>query len=110
MDYKGYRHIPRALFDAITFLALHRWVQILSVSYAIPQILVLLNDKKILRLASFSPWRRNQPITAGRVRQGLCYYFGYVNIRAMWHPKSGIFGPHIWPIEDEDHPKPSKAA
>jgi len=89
---------------------LHRWVQILSISYAIPQILVLLNDVKVNSLASFSPWRRNQPISAGRVRQGLRYYFGYANIRAMWNPKSAKFGPQKWPTEDEYHPKRGKAA
>jgi len=32
---------------------LHRWVQILSISYAIPQLLVLLDDAKVKTLASF---------------------------------------------------------
>jgi hypothetical protein len=89
---------------------LHRWVQILSVSYAIPQLLVLLDDAKVKLLASVAPWRQKQPITAGRVRQGLQRIFGHVNIRAMWNPKSGKFGPHKWPVEDEYHLKPDKAA
>ena len=89
---------------------LHRWVQILSVSYALPQLLVLLDDAHVKFLASFAPWRLKQPITAGRVRQGLQKYFGHVNIRAMWHPKSGIFGPRKWPIEDHYHPERDKAA
>jgi hypothetical protein len=88
---------------------LHRWVQILSVSYAIPQLLVLHGDAKVKLLASVAPWRQKQPITAGRVRQGLQRFFGHANIRAMWHPKSGKFGPRKWPIEDEYHPKPDKA-
>jgi hypothetical protein len=89
---------------------LHRWVQIMSVGYAIPQVLVLLNDVKVSLLASFAPWRQNQPITAGRVRHGLRMYFEHVNIRAMWNPKSGKFGPQKWPVEDESHPKLDKAA
>lgn len=89
---------------------LHRWVQILSVSYAIPQLLVLLDDAKVTILASVAPWRQKQPITAGRVRQGLQRIFGYANIRAMWHPKSGKFGPQKWPVEDEYHPKRDKVA
>ena len=89
---------------------LHRWVQILSLSYTIPQLLVLLDDAKVKTLASFSPWRMNQPITAGRVRQGLQRFFGHVNIRAMWNPKSGKFGPQKWPVEDGYHPKRDKAA
>ena len=89
---------------------LHRWVQILSVSYAIPQLLVLIKDAKVTYLASFAPWRQKQPITAGRVRQGLQMFFGHVNIRAMWNPKSGKFGPQKWPMGDEYHPKRDKAA
>jgi hypothetical protein len=89
---------------------LHRWVQILSVSYAIPQLLVLLNDAKVTYLASFAPWRIKQPVTAGRVRQGLQRFFGHVNIRALWNPKSGKFGPQKWPVEDEHPPDRAKAA
>ena len=89
---------------------LHRWVQILSVSYAIPQLLALLNEAKVSYLASFAPWRQKQPITAGRVRQGLQRFFGHVNIRAMWNPKSGKFGPQKWPVEDEYPPDRAKAA
>lgn len=89
---------------------LHRWVQILSVSYAIPQLLVLLDDAKVSALASLAPWRLKQPITAGRVRQGLQRFFGHVNIRALWHPKSGKFGPEKWPMVDESPPWQDKAA
>src|SRR5664279_4086188 len=89
---------------------LHRWVQILSVSYAIPQLLVLLNDAKVTYLASFAPWRLKQPVTAGRVRQGLQRFFCHVNIRALWNPKSSKFGPQKWPVEDEYPPNRAKAA
>lgn len=89
---------------------LHRWVQILSISYAIPQLLVLLDDAKVAFLASFAPWRQKQPITAGRVRQGLQRFFSHVNIRAMWSPKYAKFGPRKWPFEDDYHPKRGKAA
>jgi hypothetical protein len=89
---------------------LHRWVQILSVSYAIPQLLVLLDDAKVELLASVAPWRHKQPITAGRVRQGLQRFFRHVNIRAMWNSKSGKFGPQKWQMEDDYHPKRDNAA
>ncbi len=89
---------------------LHRWVQILSLSYAIPQLLVLFDDAKVKVLASFAPWRQKQPITAGRVRQGLQRFFDHVNIRAMWHPKSGKFGHQKQPVEDVYHPKRDKVA
>lgn len=89
---------------------LHRWVQILSVSYSIPQLLVLVDDAKVKALASLSPWRLKQPITAGRVRQGLQRYFGHVNIRAMWNPKSGKFGQPKRIFSDDYHPKYDKVA
>jgi hypothetical protein len=89
---------------------LHCWVKISSVSYAIPQLLALLNDAKVAYLASFAPWRQKQPITAGRVRQGLQRFFGHVNIRALWNPKSGKFGPQKGPVEDEHPPGRAKAA
>src|SRR6266702_1293133 len=88
----------------------HLWAQMVSVSYAIPQLLVLLDDAKVKVLASVAPWRQKQPITAGRVRQGLQRIFGYANIRAMWDPKSGKFGPNKCPNEDEYHLKPDKVA
>ncbi len=77
---------------------------------AIPQLLVLFDDAKVKVLASFAPWRQKQPITAGRVRQGLQRFFDHVNIRAMWHPKSGKFGPQKQPVEDVYHPKRDKVA
>jgi hypothetical protein len=44
------------------------------------------------------------------VRQGLQRIFGHANIRAMWHPKSGKFGPKKWQVEDEYDPKRVKVA
>lgn len=72
---------------------LHRWTQILSTSYALPQLLAQMNSEEVKNLASISPWRYNQPITAGRVRQGLQRIFRHVDIRSHWHPKSGKFTP-----------------
>ncbi|MBD1399108.1 transposase [Pelovirga terrestris] len=72
---------------------LHRWTQILSTSYALPQLLAQKNSDEVKDLASTSPWRNNQPITAGRVRQGLQRIFRHVDIRSHWHPKSGKFMP-----------------
>lgn len=89
---------------------LHRWVQMLSLSYAIPQLLALYSDPKVVTLASVAPWRQKQPVTAGRVRQGLQRFFGQVNIRSLWNPKSGIFGPPKWPDKDESEQPIQKAA
>ncbi|MBN2428347.1 MAG: transposase [Deltaproteobacteria bacterium] len=72
---------------------LHRWVQILSTSYAIPQLLALQEDPTIMSLANGTPWRCQQPITAGRIRQGLARIFGHVDIRRHWNSKRGKFEP-----------------
>lgn len=72
---------------------LHRWTQILSTSYALPQLMAQKNSNDVKALASISPWRNNQPMTAGRVRQGLQRIFRHVDIRSHWHPKSGKFMP-----------------
>lgn len=71
---------------------LHRWTQMLSTSYAIPQLLVQQNSTDVKAIASAAPWRRNQPITAGRVRLGLQRIFSHVDIRSLWNPKAGKFG------------------
>lgn len=70
---------------------LHRWTQILSTSYALPQLLAQMNSEEVKTLASMSPWRRNHPITAGRVRKGLQRIFAHVDIRSHWNPKTGKF-------------------
>lgn len=70
---------------------LHRWTQILSTGYALPQLLAQISSDEIKALASLSPWRRHQPITAGRVRQGLQRIFRHIDIRRHWNPKSGKF-------------------
>lgn len=74
---------------------LHRWMQIISTSYALPQILAHHGCKDVQALAEISPWRKNQPVTAGRVRQGLDTIFRKVDIRALWDPKSRKFGSQL---------------
>jgi len=72
---------------------LHRWTQILSTSYALPQLLALQGGCDVQKLASLSPWRKNHPLTAGRIRQGLQRVFRHVDIRSLWNPKTGKFEP-----------------
>ena len=82
---------------------LHRWTQILSTSYALPQLLAQMNCEEVKKIASLSPWREKQPITAGRVRQGLQRIFGHVDIRSHWNPKSGKFTAQNW-VKKPDRP------
>lgn len=70
---------------------LHRWVQILSTSFALVQLLAIQAGKEGIDLVSFSPWRKNHPITAGRIRSVLDRIFRHFNIRSLWNPKSQKF-------------------
>lgn len=89
---------------------LHRWTQILSTSYALPQLLAQQNSEQVKDLASLCPWRDKQPITAGRVRQGLQRIFGHVDIRSHWNPKSGKFSPQNRGKKPDRPPDPYKTA
>lgn len=89
---------------------LHRWTQILSTSYALPQLLAQINSEEVKDLASLSPWRHNQPITAGRIRQGLQRIFRHVDIRSHWNPKSGKFSPQNRDKKPDRPPDPRTTA
>lgn len=72
---------------------LHRWTQILSVGYAIPQLLALKGCPQTATLTDQTPWQSKKTLTAGQVRLGLRRIFGHVNIRTWWDPKSRKFSP-----------------
>ncbi len=82
-------------------LVLHRWTQILSIAYALPQLLATYCGDQMENLMHLTPWRKKNQITAGRVRLGLQNILGNVRIRAWWNPKYRKFQP---PIEDEPPP------
>ena len=72
---------------------LHRWTQILSIGYALPQLLALIGGSQINKLSGLTPWRTNKSITAGQVRLWLKMILGHVKIRDWWNPKSRKFEP-----------------
>jgi hypothetical protein len=72
---------------------LHRWTQILSIGYALPQLLALIGGSQINELSDLTPWRTNKNITAGQVRLWLKIILGHVRIRNWWNPKSRKFEP-----------------
>jgi hypothetical protein len=72
---------------------LHRWAQIIATAYALPQLLAMQDHKQLHELANLAPWRKNHPLTAGRLRLGLQRIFTQVDIRSLWNPKSGKFAP-----------------
>ena len=89
---------------------LHRWTQTLSTSYALPQLLAQMSSDEVKELASIAPWRNKQPITAGRVRQGLQRIFRHVDIRSHWNPKSGKFTPQNRSKKPDRPPDQHKSA
>ena len=71
----------------------HRWLHVLGIGYALPQLLALTGGDDIEKLANTTPWRKKDPVTAGRVRSGLVRIFGHFPIRDWWNRKSRKFGP-----------------
>ena len=72
---------------------LHRWTQILSVAYALPQLLATCRSDQVGELLQLTPWRKKNQITAGRVRLGLQRILGNVRVRDWWDPTCRIFQP-----------------
>jgi hypothetical protein len=77
---------------------LHRWTQILSIGYALPQLLALIGGSQINKLSYLTPWRTNKSITAGQVRLWLKMILGHVRIRDWWNAKSRKFELPFQPI------------
>lgn len=72
---------------------LHRWTQILSISYALPQLLATYCADQVQELIDLTPWRRKNQVTAGRVRLGLRNILCNVRIRDWWNPTCRKFQP-----------------
>jgi hypothetical protein len=77
---------------------LHRWTQVLSLGYALPQLLALIGGSQINKLSHLTPWRTNKSITAGQVRLWLKMILEHVRIRDWWNPKSRKFELPYQPI------------
>ncbi|MCU7806204.1 MAG: transposase [Candidatus Thiodiazotropha sp. (ex Lucinoma borealis)] len=75
---------------------LHRWVQITMTGYGLVQLLGYLNTSTVQALCQHSPWRRDNPITAGQIRKGLLMNFRHVNVRTWWNAKCNKFEPPNW--------------
>lgn len=74
---------------------LHRWTQILSIGFALPQLLNIVGGSQVESLANREPWRSDHPLTAGRIRLGLQRIFRQVCVRQFWNSKSRKFEPPI---------------
>ena len=68
--------------------ALHRWVSILSVAYALMRLLSLvMNTQKNKKALPPIPWRKNSPATAGLARTAVRLFFRRFGFRLLWRPK-----------------------
>jgi hypothetical protein len=72
---------------------LHRWTQILSLAYALPQLLATCCSDQVVKLTQLTPWRKKNQVTAGLVRLGLQSILGNVRVRDWWSPTCRIFQP-----------------
>lgn len=84
---------------------LHRWVQITMTGYGLVQLLGYLNTSMVQMLCQHSPWRRENPITAGQIRKGLLMNFRHVNVRRWWNAKCNKFEPPNW--RGSEHAEPN---
>jgi len=80
---------------------LHRWTQILSIAYALPQLIATYCSDQVEAFMQLTPWRRKKQITAGQVRLGLQMILGNVRVRNWWNPICRKFQP---PIEEKSPP------
>jgi len=72
---------------------LHRWTQILSLAYALPQLLATYCGDQVEGFLRLTPWRKEKQITAGGVRLGLQMILSNVRVRDWWSPTCRIFRP-----------------
>ncbi len=81
---------------------LHRWTQILSIAYALPQLLATYCGDQVEHMLCLTPWRKKNQVTAGRVRLGLQTILGNVRVRDWWNPTCRKFQPDF---QDQTPPK-----
>ena len=89
---------------------LARWVQLVFVTYALAQLLVLTGGDPLAALTQLTPWRQDRPVTAGLVRLALQRILGQVNLRAWWDLKSRKFQPPAAAEETVSGPPLAQAA
>ena len=81
---------------------LHRWVQLTMTGYGLVQLLGYLNTEAVQKLCEHSPWRKDNPTTAGQIRKGLLMNVRHVDVRAWWNRKCKKFEPPNWRGSEKD--------
>jgi len=75
---------------------LHRWVHLTLAGYGLIQLLGYIDDEKVRQFCCHSPWRKDNPTTAGQIRKGLLLSFHHVPVRQGWNRKCQKFEPPNW--------------
>ena len=83
---------------------LHRWTQILSTAYALPQLLSIYCSEQMSDLLQLTPWRKKSSVTAGQVRLGLRLFFSNVRVHDWWDPTCRKFEPSATPRKPGEPP------
>ena len=89
---------------------LHRWVHITMAGYGLVQLLSCLESSAVDELCCHSPWRKDNPRTAGQIRKGLVFILRHVRVRDWWNPTCKKFEPPDKGKSDDYEKKPLKAA
>lgn len=72
---------------------LHRWVHITMLGYGLVQLLSCIESAAVASLCQHSPWRKENPCTAGQIRKGLLKHFRHVAVRRWWNKRCKKFEP-----------------
>lgn len=89
---------------------LHRWVHITMFGYGLVQLLSCIDSDEVGRLCMHSPWRKENPCTAGQIRKGLVKHFRHVAVRRWWNKRCKKFEPPDGQINDDFCKSRRKAA
>ena len=54
--------------------------------HGLVQLLSCLESSAVDNLCCHSPWRTDNPRTAGQIRKGLVFILRHVRVRDWWHP------------------------
>ncbi len=68
--------------------ALHRWLSMISLAYALTRLLsMIMNTSKNRKSVPPIPWRKKSPVTAGLARMALQVFFRRFSFWTLWNPK-----------------------
>ncbi|WP_419610821.1 hypothetical protein, partial [Thiolapillus sp.] len=90
-------------------------VHLTLTGYGLIQLLGYLDDQAVRQLCCHSPWRKDNPTTAGQIRKGLLLIFHHVpvrqspSVRILVHPVEWDFNNHCEWAERVGNELPERA-